>query len=243
MIRFLLAVVVLFLFWGCSDSTEPKAITSTVTDIDGNIYQTKKFGDQIWMIENLKVTHYNNNDSIRYIYDGDFWANTFSGAYCVYQHNPEYGNTFGNLYNWYAVNDERGLAPEGWHIPTDEEWMELEMFIGMTESEAYIEGLRGTNEGSKLAGRMDLWEYGYEYDMEITEDPEFGLSGFEGLPGGSRDDFTGSFGYMGGNSAYWTSTESSNYLAWLRVLHYEHRGVWREHEGKSIGFYLRCVKD
>ena len=154
----------------------------SVTDIDGNVYQTIIIGDQEWMAENLKVTHYRNGDPILHITDCDEWIDENSGAYCVYLNYPSYADTYGNLYNWHAVDEERGLAPEGWHVPTDDDWKELEMFLGMTQAQADSTGYRGTNEGSKLAGRGELW-----YPNLLKNDPEFGSSGFTALPGGHID--------------------------------------------------------
>ena len=163
----------------------------TVTDIDGNVYQTVQIGNQIWMAENLKVTHYNNGDEIPTGYTDDDWANLSTGGYAVYDDNESHADTYGYLYNWYAV-ETGNLAPEGWHVPTDDEIKELEMYLGMSQEEADDTGWRGTNEGSKLAGRADLW-----IDGDLGNNPEFGTSGFDFLPGGYRLHDGGSYGGMG----------------------------------------------
>ena len=110
------------------------------------------------MAENLKVTHYNDGSEIPTGLssgsDGE-WANTTEGAYAVYDDNPSYADIYGNLYNWFVVDDDRGVCPDGWHVPSDEEFIELEMFLGMSEEEANNTGWRGTDEGSKLAGNSD----------------------------------------------------------------------------------------
>ncbi|MCK4448089.1 MAG: fibrobacter succinogenes major paralogous domain-containing protein, partial [Candidatus Marinimicrobia bacterium] len=124
--------------------------TGTVTDIDGNTYQTVKIGDQWWMAENLKVTHYRNGDPIPNVTDNTDWSNLTTGAYCNYDNNASYVTTYGRLYNWYTVNDSRYIAPSGWHVPTDEELKELEMYLGMSQSQADYTGYRGTDEGGKL---------------------------------------------------------------------------------------------
>jgi len=156
------------------------------TDYDGNEYDVILIGDQIWMAENLKVTHYRNGDEIENVTDGTQWANLTTGAYCYYDNNAANGDIYGALYNWYAVaeDDTRGLAPEGWHVPTDDEIMILEMELGMSQSQANSTGYRGTNEGSKLAGNAALWN-----DGALENDPEFGSSGFDFLPGGYRSSF------------------------------------------------------
>ncbi len=108
-------------------------------DIDGNQYETIQIGNQEWMAENLKVTHYNNGDAIPTGYSNSEWADldeTETGAYAIYDDDPLNAEIYDYLYNWYAVDDDRGVCPEGWHVPTDDEFKELEMFLGMSESDA-----------------------------------------------------------------------------------------------------------
>jgi len=209
-------------------------------DIDGNIYQTIQIGNQEWMAENLKVTQYRNGDAIPHLTDSGSWVMTSSGAYCVYNNTPANAETYGNLYNWYAVDDSRNIAPEGWHVPTDDEIKELEMYLGMNASQANSTGSRGTNEGSKLAGRADLWS-----DGALENDPEFGTSGFSFLPGGSRYGIYGSYsGYVGINGYLWSSSGSSIYSAWYRTLYYTYTTVHRSrYEDLRSGFSVRCVRD
>jgi uncharacterized protein (TIGR02145 family) len=214
-------------------------VEGTVTDIDGNVYQTLVIGNQEWMVENLKVTHYRNNNSIPHLIANSDWTNTASGAYCVIDNNPSNADTYGNLYNWHAVDDSRGLAPEGWRVPSDEDFIELEIYLGMTESEAHSTGNRGTNEGSKLAGEYDLWTSG-----ALRNDPEFDTSGFSLLPGGSRN-VAGTFSSVDTRSYIWTSTEDSSSYAWYRLLQYIYSAVYRTYTGghKRIGYSVRCVRD
>jgi len=210
----------------------------TVTDYDDNNYQTLVIGNQEWMVENLKVTHYNNGDLIPNLTDNDDWMFTTSGAYCVYDNDPDNADVYGNLYNGLAVTDSRRLAPEGWHVPTDDDIIELEMYLGMPQGEVYNVSCRGTNEGSKLAGSDDLWT-----DGDLENDPEFNSSGFNFLPGGSRDidfgDFIG-LGYLG---YIWSSTEYSEYCCWVREVSYQRTCVGRSSNEKQIGQSVRCVKD
>lgn len=102
----------------------------TVTDYDGNVYQTVLIGDQCWMMENLKVTHYRNGDPIPHVTDGVTWGNLTSGAYCNYNNDEGNVATYGRLYNWYAVDDSRNIAPAGWHVPSDAEWQTLVDYLG-----------------------------------------------------------------------------------------------------------------
>jgi uncharacterized protein (TIGR02145 family) len=211
--------------------------SGTVTDYDGNVYQTLVIGEQEWMVENLKVTHYNNGDQIPNVTSNSTWGGLSTGAYCYYDNSSANGDTYGALYNWYAVNDSRGLAPDGWHVPTDEEIMELEMYLGMSYEEAHSTGWRGTNEGSKLAGNADLWNNG-----ALENDPEFGSSGFDFLPGGYRFSNYGYFNYLGSYGYFWSSAEYDTDNAWLRGLYYNLTDVYRNYYSKRYGFSVRCVR-
>jgi len=218
--------------------TETIELLTSVTDVDGNVYQTVQIGNQIWIAENLKVTHYRNGDAIPHITGNGDWTDTNSGAYCVYYNTPLNADIYGNLYNWYAVDDSREIAPAGWHVPTDEEIMELEMYLGMNYSEAHDIGMRGTNEGSKLASRSDLWA-----DGDLENDPEFDSSGFSFLPGGYRAYYTGSFGLLSYSGNLWSSTEIGS-VVWRRLLQYDNNAVARDDYGiKRYGFSVRCVMD
>ena len=108
--------------------------TGTMTNIDGNVYETVKLGNQWWMAANLKVTHYSNGDDIQHVTNNTDWTGLMTGAYCNYDNNSDNADTYGSLYNWYAVNDSRNIAPEGWHVPTDEDWTELIMYLDMRKS-------------------------------------------------------------------------------------------------------------
>ncbi|HMA76597.1 MAG TPA: FISUMP domain-containing protein [Candidatus Krumholzibacteriaceae bacterium] len=208
----------------------------TVTDIDGNVYQTVTIGTQEWMAENLKVTHYRNGDPIPNVTDDGTWYGLSSGAYCEYDNDGGNVTTYGRLYNGYAVDDSRNIAPEGWHVATDEEWKQLEMYLGMSQSEADDTGLRGTDEGGKLK------ESGTTHWIS----PNTGAtneSGFTALPGGYRYDY-GSFTNMGLYAFFWSSTESNNsFIAWHRYLGYGSAQVGRGDYYKQDGFSVRCVRD
>ena len=134
------------------------------------------------MAENLKVTHYNDGSEIPTGYSNSEWGWLDMGAYAVYDDDPVNADVYGNLYNWFAVDDERGLCMDGWHVPSDEEFMELEMYLGMSEKEANSTAWRGTDEGSKLAGNAGLWSNG-----NLENNSEFGSSGFSAFPAGYRD--------------------------------------------------------
>jgi uncharacterized protein (TIGR02145 family) len=197
-----------------------------VTDIDGNEYKTIKIGEQIWMAENLKVTHYRNGDSIPNIIRDRDWTNTSQGAYCNYDNDESDVETYGRLYNWYAVDDKRGLAPKDWHIPTNEEAKELVEFLG----------------GYSVSGGK-LKEIGFEH----WTPPNTGAtneSGFTALPGGYRSG--GSFGSMGWDTHFWFSTMYNSLTAWSMLIDCDRSGISRSYWSyydKKDGFSVRCIKD
>jgi uncharacterized protein (TIGR02145 family) len=195
----------------------------TVTDIDGNVYQTVKIGSQWWMAENLKVTHYRNGDPIPNVTDAGTWANITTGAYCNYNNNPLNADTYGRLYNWYVVSDARIIAPEGWHVPSDGEWTQLNDFLAF-------------NIGGKLK------ETGYEH-WDPPNDGATNESGFTALGAGYRHYSSG--GYLSiHRSTYFWSTYNQHYLYTLvRGLSCGHTMLTREQVNKHHGFSLRCIKD
>ncbi len=183
----------------------------TITDIDGNVYGTVQIGGKLWTTENLKVTRYNNEDPILTGHSDAEWADldlTETGAYSVFiddQDTDACGDNcaevYGNLYNWYAVNDERGLCPEGFHVPSDDEYKELEIYLGMSDAEANAMGSRGLDEGGKLK------EVGYEHwtypNAGATNETGLSLLG-SGLRGR-----TGTYEYLLFNHYAWTSSDCS----------------------------------
>ena len=213
--------------------------TGTVTDIDGNEYQTVKIGDQWWMAENLRVTRYRNGDAITAGLSNEEWQNTTSGAYAIYPHGDVEGinsdedmvAAYGKLYNWYAVDDDRGLCPEGWHVPSDDEWQILVDYLG----------------GREIAGgKMKSTRTKPEAHPRWTTPNEGATneSGFSGLPGGSRFG-GGEFNGIGDYGLWLSSTEHDTYD--YAVLG---RRLWGQysHVGTSIGIRqigvsIRCLKD
>lgn len=138
---------------------------SQVTDIDGNNYGTVEIGSKIWMSENLNVEHYRNGDPIPQVQDSTEWEKLTTGAWCYYENNSANGSLYGKLYNWYAVTDPRGLAPEGWHVSYITDWKALSEHLG----ESYA--------GKKLKTKYEWLE-----DGEVNTNE----SGFNGMPGGYR---------------------------------------------------------
>jgi len=228
-----------------SASTRITTNTFPVVDIDGNTYKTIAIGAQVWMAENLNVTHYRDGTAIPHLTSGGDWESTIAGSYCYVNNKSSNGGTYGALYNWYAVKDSRNIAPVGWHVPTDDEWKELEMALGMSQSDAGDHGRgRGEWEGSKLAGSTDLWANGSNIKgwSSSQNHAEFGSSGFNALPGSYRVDI-GDFMLLGFDANFWSATENTSTDAWSRDLNFGSRSVNRFYSSKSYGFSIRCVRD
>jgi uncharacterized protein (TIGR02145 family) len=225
-----IAYIINFLYRG-----GPDPFCGTLTDIDDNTYQAIKIGNQWWMAENLKVTHYRNGDAIPNITNNTDWNALSTGAYCEYNDDINNLGTYGRLYNWFAVNDSRNIAPAGWHVPSDAEWKQLEMYLGMSQTEADATGTRGIDVGGKLK------EIGTTHWL----DPNTGAtneSGFTGLPGGYRYG-NGYYGGIGRYVYYWSATEGYDGGIWDRGLSYNISGVGRYSDIKQNGNPVRCVKD
>jgi uncharacterized protein (TIGR02145 family) len=205
---------------------------NTVKDIDGNVYKTVVIGKYKWMEENLKTTTYNNGTEIPNVTEQSVWLRLSNGAYGWYNNNESYADTFGLLYNWYAVNTGK-LCPDGWRVPSDEEWKYLEGFVdtkyGIGNSVWDKSGLRGHDAGQRLKATSG-WRTG------VTGTNDFG---FSALPGGEH---LTRF-YAGGSSGFWwTSTEASASSAWYRNLIYSFEYVARDTHPKRMGFSIRCLK-
>jgi len=236
-------IAALMILIACEKPDDEVNTPETVTDIDGNVYQTVEIGDQVWMAENLNVTRYRNGDSIKYMADPTTWVNTVirgkESFYCNYDNDTANARIYGAIYNGFAVHDYRSIAPEGWHIPTNEEWKELEQFLGMSDSVASAYGNRGLDEGGKLkATEPELWDQ-----------PNTGATnemGFNALPGGYRSYPSGGFFSLGKWAVFWASADSTNGInASSRMLAYDRTSIWRNSGGEvySNGYSVRCVKD
>ena len=195
------------------------APTGTCTDSDGITYETIILGSQVWMAENLKTTHYNNGEPI-----STGWP-SYDGAYAVYDNDPSNAETYGNLYNWYAVDDSRGVCPEGFHMPSDDEWQILIDYLG----------------GYSVAGGK-MKETGTAH----WNSPNTGAtneSGFTALPGGYRSSSSGYYSDMGDYGSFWSSTAINSNDALYRALHYLNPAVFRHNLNKRNGFSVRCLGD
>ena len=204
-------------------SVDNVTIVSGLVDIDGNVYSTVVIGTQTWMAENLKVTKYRNGDNITHITTNSDWPNDTDGAYGDYNNNPTNSDTYGRLYNWYAVDNSSGLCPEGWHVPTSEEYNALKTHLG-------------TNAGQKMK------EAGTEHWNSTTTGTDSNSSGFTALPAGLRIYNNGAFSNLGVYNYLWVSDSSgsrANYWYLQRnVTTFRTYNVY-----KNYGFSVRCLKD
>ena len=217
---------------GISAANPPSLFTqgSGVTDIDGNFYPSIIINGQEWMQQNLAVTKYRNGDPIPTGLSYVTWLNTTNGAYAIYNNDAANNTLYGKLYNWYAVNDSRGVCPTGWHVPSDAEWS---TFINYLDPNA-----NGGDTWPNVAG-------GKLKSMTGWNSPNSGAtneSGFTGLPGGYRNNYGPYFNF--GNYGYWwSSTEGDSSNAWSRRLFYNGSDVDRLSYNKQNGFSVRCVRD
>ena len=207
--------------WQCGDPLEYQVYD----------YETVQIGERCWFAENLRNEHYQNGDTIPTSLSDNDWGLTSSGAVAVYEENPSNVEVYGRLYNWHAVDDARGLCPSGWHVPTDGEWITMEMALGMSEAEANQTGFKGTDEGAQLKASP-------------SDSPSWNgsnSSGFSGLPCGYR--WTSpSFGDIGIDGIWWSSTPTDQ-SAWVRYLRNSKAERGRYLSSHNYGFSVRCLKD
>ena len=208
--------------------------TGSVTDIDGNVYKTVIIGDQEWMMENLRVSRYQNGEPIFHVTDNSEWVNVSSGAYAAYNNDDSLAAIYGYLYNWYAVNDGNDIAPQGWHVPTHSDWLLLEMNLGISFADAVGSGFRGTDEGGKLKETGDV-------HWLIPNTGATNSSGFTALPGGIRHD--GSFYNLGKGAYFWTSDPSDSFRSHYRLLYYDTSDILLSQVSQRSGLSIRCVRE
>ncbi len=209
-------------------------------DIDGNVYKTIKIDNQVWMAENLKTTRYRTSETIPNVKDDTAWAALTTEAWCDYNNLAVNGNRYGHLYNWYDVTDTRNIAPEGWHVPTDAEWTELENYL-IANGGNWDGRTTGNKIGKSLAAASNWKSYGTE-DFLGTDLSTNKSSGFTALPEGVRF-FYGSFVGIGIDGSWWSSTELSTTHGFSRYLIYDMRTLNSDGYPKGHSFSVRCVKD
>ncbi len=210
-----LMILTSFLLFSCSQNNPKESIHCV------------SIGDQVWMSKNLDVDTFRNGDLIPEARNEKEWlayGKARKAAWCFYKNDSSNGAEYGKLYNWFAVNDPRGLAPGGWHVASDAEWSELADFSGGAET-------AGTALKSK-----SFWDYNGNGTNK---------SGFNGLPGGIRD-CSGCFVGFGSRGFWWTSTGSLNSTAQFWSLGYERGKLYNFNTWISClnnGFSVRCIMD
>ena len=227
------------------EEAEPEPFT--VIDIDGNVYRTIILGEQEWMAENLRVTRYNNGDAIPTDLSNTDWVEATQGAYAIYANNEEMVEHYGKLYNWFAVDDARGLCPEGWSVPGDDDWSQMVDYVvdqGF-ENHAHMansaaNALKSCRQiGSPLGGDCDTTEH----PRWGSEDTHHGFDefAFSALPGGSRWS-DGVYRNIGQIGFWWTSDEITTTHALQRNMARYFGHVVQFNGVKTLGFSVRCVR-
>lgn len=206
---------------------------------DNQVYKTVTIGTQTWMAENL-------NYGIRLDLATDQKDNGVIEKYC-YDNNPANCDTYGALYDWdeamqYVLSQSaQGVCPDGWHIPSDAEWMTLEETLGVCTGTGTgctgVLGFRGTDQGSQLAGNVSLWT-----NDAMSQNSAFGSSGFNALPAGSSDPVTMTYSKLSDQARFWTSS-LANIRAYCREIHFDNAEIRRGENADILGFSIRCIKD
>jgi uncharacterized protein (TIGR02145 family) len=191
-----------------------------LTDIDGNGYKAVNIGTQTWLQQNLNVSHYNNGEIIPQVTNATDWNNLKTGAWCYYENDTNKGKTYGKLYNWYAVNDPRGLAPKGYKIPNKNDWDVLIGYLG----------------GASIAG-------GKMKSNNLWHSPNTGgtnSSGFSASPGGIFE--YGVFKYVGDDGFWWSGTDDAD-SAYFVLLTFAFEKAQTSSYSKKNGLAVRCIKE
>ena len=217
-----------YLILNVISSTQHKENQTAVTESENeSMASSVIIGDQEWQMKNLDVDRFRNGEPIPQAITAEEWkaaGEKKEPAWCFYDNNTENGRLYGKLYNWYAVNDARGLAPKGWHIPSDNEWTTLTNYLG----------------GEDVAdGKMKSTGTIYWNPPNIGASNE---SSFSALPGGYRN-IDGSFHYIRSYAFFWSATEYDGNYAWFRNLYYYSSNVYRSNNDKSVGASVRCLLD
>ena len=239
-----------------TDSTTFNNISKTVkinitdnpklTDIDGNVYNTVTIGTQTWMAENLRTTKYNDNTDIQY---NERWEGYDPAGYCWYNNDVANKNSYGGLYSWFAVNTGK-LAPEGWHVPTKDEWKILEDYL-IANGYNYD----GTTTGNKIAKSLASVEgWNSSTNTGAVGNPDYfekrNSTGFAGIPVGRRFPMenmqSGAFSNIGYEACWWSSSrygDVEGFYAYCSGLSYNENNSLLGNNYKEMGFSIRCIKD
>jgi len=213
----------------------PPPTGDTVVDVDGNKYKTVTIGGQIWMQQNLRVARYRNGDPIPNVTVNSQWGSLTTGAFCWEGNDPSRDIPYGKLYNFYAVEDPRGICPVGWRVGTDNDWKVLETTAGMIASDLNVDGKRG--EIQNVGGKLKALTWWSSPNTGATD--EFG---FSYTPGGYRSS-DGLFFNRQNAGTYWTNTDAAP-NPWNRGMISSDKGIFRnQHVHKRTGLLIRCLKE
>lgn len=215
----------------------------TVSDTDGNVYNTIAIGTQLWMKENLKTTKYRDGSSIPNVTDANTWMGLTTGAYCNYSNTSSNGNIWGRLYNWYAVSDARELCPTGWHVASDYDWTILQNYLTVNGYN-YDGSTTGGNKIAKALSSTTNWVASTATGAPGNTDYPLvrNSSGFTALPNGYRN--TGGFYSSLGVSAYfWTSTLYNSGSSFRYAMDYNNPILSRNFFSNVYGAAVRCICD
>jgi uncharacterized protein (TIGR02145 family) len=208
-----------------SETPSERSRYGTVEDVDGNRYRTVEIGAQIWMADNLETTRYRDGSAIPHVVDAATWSDGSIGAYCFPANDRDATPaSYGLLYNFAAVNDRRGLCPEGWHVPTATEWRTL------------VDQLGGADIAGKTMKDVDsgLWS--------LSTPGADNSSGFSALPAGGRGRF-GDAGEVGMYATWWAATSEDDEYAWHWGLYPDRNSIRFNPGHMASGFSVRCVRD
>jgi uncharacterized protein (TIGR02145 family) len=201
----------------------------TVSDVDGHKYRIIRIGNTYWLRSNLCVTKYRTGEAIPVVTADNQWKTLTTGGICSYEISGENAQRYGLLYNKYAVDNAKGICPEGWHVPSYHEWMQLADLIGGSSVAGGRLKSRGTIEGG-----TGLW---YAPNSGATDS-----TGFSGLPGGYRINY-GTFYSLGNVAFFWSSSDSTATVGWNVILDANNTELQRNFNLKTNGFSVRCTKD
>ena len=219
----------------------PNLTYGSVTDVDGNAYNTIIIGNQEWMAENLKVTKYQNGENIDNIQDGNQWNATSQGAWVYYGNDSTSNAVFGKLYNYFAVSDTRNVCPTGWKVPSETDWATLEKTVGLTAEETSQSGFRGGENSLKLKETGNahwLDQNDFMGGGSVTTNSSTNDAGFTGLPGGYRGTPNGDFGGLNNQGYFWGIPHLS-----ARVLINHNGNIFKNvNDPEQFGMSVRCLK-
>lgn len=245
----------LIVFLGCtvpriatmmgSKDADTAKIENTITDINGNVYQTVKIGSQIWTAVNIRTTKYTDGTPIAHVPNADEWGKLNSPAYCFYD-NKDYGDSieqYGALYNWYVVDPSnlKKIAPEGWRVPTDADWTTLENYLS-SNGKNWDKSTSGNKIAKSMASSTGIWQFSSTAGSVGNDQSGNNSSGFSGFPGGYRNEI-GEFYDMGRDAIWWSDTKNTITDAWNRSLTFGDDNLKKHSTVTRLGLSVRLVKE